>query len=33
VPSEAMAYRIVVCWRKSDRVGVEFKSSEPWQDD
>jgi hypothetical protein len=33
VPSEGKAYSIVVCWRKSERVGVEFKSSEPWQDD
>jgi NADPH-dependent ferric siderophore reductase len=32
VPSDGLAYRIVVCWRKSERVGVEFKSSEPWQE-
>ena len=32
VPSDGVAYRIAVCWRKSERVGVGFKSSEPWQE-
>lgn len=33
VPADGLAYRTVVCWRKNDRVGVEFKSSEPWKEE
>ncbi|MDF3167704.1 MULTISPECIES: hypothetical protein [unclassified Mesorhizobium] len=29
VPVDGIAYRTVVRWRKSDRVGVEFKGTEP----
>ncbi|GLR40818.1 MULTISPECIES: PilZ domain-containing protein [Mesorhizobium] len=29
VPVDGIAYRATVCWRKNDRVGVQFNGTEP----
>lgn len=29
IPLDGIAYRSITCWRKGDRIGVEFTGKEP----